>query len=277
MSEHDIRSQSRGREPFSTGRGGAGNMRQQSQPAEGSPAPRGREPVPAVVREAPTSVGRGGAGNFRSLSKSREPELGNYERNEDHTFSTGRGGLGNIHSTPEHSRSRSRGPDDTLSSTVGGRTPERSQSRGRNRILVHSTGRGGAGNITSLPEETVLDDEHERALSPPREQGVHSTGRGGVANITSLHEPGVEETDGVQHQQQQQFYSTGRGGAGNIARSSSRGPRSGSGRSASRDRDGKHQEQSAIGKFIDHITGHGHTHENEGFEGDRGRPNEKAF
>ena len=46
-------------------------MRQQVPNAvtEGSPAPRGRETVPAIHNEAPTSVGRGGAGNFRSPSK----------------------------------------------------------------------------------------------------------------------------------------------------------------------------------------------------------------
>ncbi|PAV15614.1 hypothetical protein PNOK_0847200 [Pyrrhoderma noxium] len=235
MSELDKRSQSRGREPFSTGRGGAGNMRQQVPNAvtEGSPAPRGRETVPAIHNEAPTSVGRGGAGNFRSPSK--EPERGNYERNDEHTFSTGRGGLGNIHSTPEHSRSRSRGPEDSVA------TPERSQSRTRGRIM-HSTGRGGAGNITRLPEESVLEDE--RAFSPPRDGQIHSTGRGGLANITALNEPHVESPPGTEGSGTgTQFFSTGRGGAGNIGRSSSRGP----GRSSSRGPENKHG-QSAIGR-----------------------------
>ena len=136
---------------------------------------------------------------------------------------------------------------------------------------MHSTGRGGAGNITRLPEESVLEDE--RAFSPPRDGQIHSTGRGGLANITALNEPHVESPPGTEGSGTgTQFFSTGRGGAGNIGRSSSRGP----GRSSSRGPENKHG-QSAIGRFVDHITGHAHEHNGPPYEGERGRPNEKAF
>lgn len=74
------RSQSRGRDAFSTGRGGVGNIRQTSLSrtrAElgSSPTPdvsvvRGREPVPAANSTTKIySTGRGGAGNIRSPSR----------------------------------------------------------------------------------------------------------------------------------------------------------------------------------------------------------------
>lgn len=79
MSALQERSQSRGREAFSTGRGGLGNIRPASTSAsrtrtESGPGPdgfsdsRGREPIAA----SPTrvySTGRGGAGNIRSPSR----------------------------------------------------------------------------------------------------------------------------------------------------------------------------------------------------------------
>jgi len=121
------RSVSRGREPvYSSGRGGAGNIRPgsasrgpASQPGRGpddfSPA-RGRELVDR--REEVTTTGRGGAGNIRSQSRdssaaiqgdillerqhTKEREASNVEQ----IYSTGRGGAGNM----SRSRSRSREP-----------------------------------------------------------------------------------------------------------------------------------------------------------------------
>lgn len=84
MTDNTSRSRSRGRELFSTGRGGAGNIHgSPSRGADGSqtrggynyeasPAPRGREPAPGV--EHITHVGRGGAGNIREASRPRESE-----------------------------------------------------------------------------------------------------------------------------------------------------------------------------------------------------------
>lgn len=88
MTDNTSRSRSRGREHFSTGRGGAGNIH--SSPPRGvngsqtragynyeaSPAPRGREPIPGG--ENVTHVGRGGAGNIRGASRPRESEYDPY-------------------------------------------------------------------------------------------------------------------------------------------------------------------------------------------------------
>ncbi|KAG6918462.1 hypothetical protein DXG01_014089 [Tephrocybe rancida] len=156
------RSQSRGRDVYqSSGRGGAGNIRQASASRDARPTDgpddfsvsRGREAVPTSPLKN-FSTGRGGAGNIRSPS--RDPtvasivEPGIAEESEvirthvaavaDGPFSSGRGGAGNILQT--QSRSRSRGPG-----------------------VVHSTGRGGAGNI--LPGtvgEAYVADEEERKV-----------------------------------------------------------------------------------------------------------------
>ncbi|KAF9445342.1 hypothetical protein P691DRAFT_805755 [Macrolepiota fuliginosa MF-IS2] len=75
MSTPVERSQSRGRDAFSTGRGGLGNIRQtslsrtraESGDPDNSSAVRGREPAPNPTKIY--STGRGGAGNIRSPSR----------------------------------------------------------------------------------------------------------------------------------------------------------------------------------------------------------------
>lgn len=128
------RSQSRGREVYSYGRGGAGNMRQTSGSRDARPTGsgptddhpkyiRGRELAPGSSLPI-YSTGRGGAGNFQSPS--RDPgstatpaypddhQLAKAHRSpsEDTFYSSGRGGAGNIHQSaqksPSQSRSRSR-------------------------------------------------------------------------------------------------------------------------------------------------------------------------
>jgi hypothetical protein len=87
--------------------------------------------------------------------------------------------------------------------------------------MMHSTGRGGAGNIHTGSTLTVeaLDEEERRRHAHP--EGIHSTGRGGAANLTAAHGPDVER---VSHHQGH-FESSGRGGVGNIRdRSTSREP-----------------------------------------------------
>jgi hypothetical protein len=213
-SEEQARSVSRGREYFqSSGRGGAGNIRRASasrEPVTDGPddfsSSRGREYAVNVDRIL--STGRGGAGNIRSPSRDpsgqrhETPGVTDYEQKviqdhlsaeQDAPYSSGRGGFGNM------SRSRSRGP--ALP------TP------------VHSTGKGGTGNIK--PGYGGFDDaddaerrEHAHA------GGIHSTGRGGLANLTEDPVPSVEHNA----YQPGEIHSSGRGGIGNI-RDTSREPR----------------------------------------------------
>ncbi|KAG6840494.1 hypothetical protein C0991_006364 [Blastosporella zonata] len=211
------RSQSRGREAFqSSGRGGAGNIRQASVSRDARPqdgpedfsAARGREPASVASPLKNFSYGRGGAGNIRSPSRdpaSATPsvvENAIAEENEvirahvaaaaEGPFSSGRGGVGNILS---NSRSRSRGPG------------------------VHSTGRGGAGNILpgTVADSYVaeLKDDEER-IKHAHEAGLHSTGRGGAANITASPDPPVEHL--VHTHTHGDYISSGRGGAGNMTK-----------------------------------------------------------
>jgi len=207
------RSLSRGRDALvSSGRGGAGNIRQASVSRDARPNSgpddfsdsRGREP-----RQEQThifSTGRRGAGNIRSPSRDvgvvrsgaddkdqKVIKTHILEDNEVGVHSTGRGGVGNIRGG---SRSRSRARD----------TP----------TPIHSTGRGGAGNLLPgvAPRE---DDERVSFASKSRhshEDDIHSTGRGGAANLTHVHSPPVEHSHHKHHHGD--YESTGRGGAGNI-------------------------------------------------------------
>jgi len=74
---------------------------------------------------------------------------------------------------------------------------------------------------SSDPEQIDIDDDEERLMHHTHTNGVHSTGRGGAANLTPAHAPGIE----VVHHHEAPFESSGRGGAGNIRdRSVSREP-----------------------------------------------------
>jgi hypothetical protein len=112
--------------------------------------------------------------------------------------------------------------EDTLHSTGRGgagniRSTSRSKSRGASSRLVspvRSTGRGGAGNIThgvTDVSELELEEEAERKEHFHTEQ-IHSTGRGGAANLTAVPEPLLEHHT----HPHPEYESTGRGGAGNI-------------------------------------------------------------
>ncbi|KAF5349194.1 hypothetical protein D9756_009521 [Leucocoprinus leucothites] len=218
MSDPQERSQSRGRDAFSTGRGGLGNIRQasastsRSRPDKGPDDfsdSRGREPL-ANSPDRIYSTGRGGAGNIRSPSRDpskppapapidaaeREIIRTHIAASQVEPVSTGRGGLGNI-----ASRSRSRGPQLTANP-------------------IHSTGRGGAGNILAgdAGAADVLDEAERKRLAAGHENApFHSTGRGGLANLASGPEPGVEKV--VHSPASHGPTSTGRGGAGNIKHS----------------------------------------------------------
>lgn len=174
---------------------------------------RGRELSPS---QKVTHTGRGGAGNVRSPS--REPGAIREELIQEReaieaakapadgaTFSTGRGGLGNIVANKSPSRERTGGRSVSrdppagkryTSSGRGGRgnihTPpvqsqqelekldedERVAAGGADHHELHSTGRGGAGNLTSAEDA----DAHPTA-EVPTEEGIHSHGKGGYGNI----------------------------------------------------------------------------------------------
>lgn len=156
------RSQSRGREFQSSGRGGLGNIRPSSTSRDrpvGGPddfsSTRGREP--AIEPTKIYSTGRGGAGNIRSPSRDHKEHIGpdthereivrehdRVEKDAPHSF--GRGGLGNI------SRSRSRGPAPA--------TPPK----------VHTPGRGSIGD-GSAP----IYEEQEQP-GKPRQSSEQSRG-----------------------------------------------------------------------------------------------------
>ncbi|SJL02147.1 uncharacterized protein ARMOST_05473 [Armillaria ostoyae] len=158
------RSQSRGREFQSSGRGGLGNIRPSSTSRDrpvGGPddysSTRGREP--AIEPTKVYSTGRGGAGNIRSPSRDHKEHIGpdSHEREivrehdrveKDAPHSFGRGGLGNI------SRSRSRGPAPA--------TPPK----------VHSPGRGSIGD-GSAP---IYEEQEQPSLGNPRQSTEQSGG-----------------------------------------------------------------------------------------------------
>ncbi|KAF8072327.1 hypothetical protein FPV67DRAFT_1560909 [Lyophyllum atratum] len=213
------RSQSRGRDVYqSSGRGGAGNIRQTSASRDARPSDgpddfsivRGREPLPASLKQT-FSTGRGGAGNIRSPS--RDPTTPNIAEEDtefirahiaaahDGPHSSGRGGAGNI------SRSRSRGP------ALYTQTPPTSGTP------IRSTGRGGVGNMI---DEAAVEGEDEIVVLRLREEegAVHSTGRGGAANMTHSPAPGIERLPSPPRLGE--YESTGRGGAGNIVKDRSR-------------------------------------------------------
>ncbi|KAF5323758.1 hypothetical protein D9619_012853 [Psilocybe cf. subviscida] len=254
------RSVSRGREAYSTGRGGAGNIRQQSfkSPSPASPTgnpnartglgpddfsvTRGREPAAfgrargvSPGSNGVYSTGRGGAGNLRSPSREAgraalnagvaqdEQVIRDYVEKQIHdgvSYSTGRGGAGNITS---RDRSKSQPRDAPLTTARAPHAAYNSQPQ------IFSTGRGGAGNIVQgdVAAAELLDGEERRRValsgSNAAPSQVHSTGRGGGGNITAQPVPPVEHAYGFGAEQDRgragrgAFESHGRGGAGNIA------------------------------------------------------------
>lgn len=211
----DHRSLSRGRDTFqSSGRGGAGNIRRSSQSREPHPFDgpddfshtRGREP--AVHPDRAYSVGRGGAGNIRSPS--RDPGSVRPVHPDVIAESEYEQGILREHAASEVVHSSGRGG-------AGNITRSRSRSRGPG-LALHSTGRGGAGNMLfgDGRSSDTLDQEERKKHHHP--EGIHSTGRGGTANMTNAHEPEVEPTH--HHAHHGEYLSSGRGGAGNIRSSS---------------------------------------------------------
>ncbi|CBQ70378.1 conserved hypothetical protein [Sporisorium reilianum SRZ2] len=145
---------------------GLGHHSHHSQKEQGGEA-RGRDPFIAT--------GRGGAGNIiRSPSRSRDrsgnaipPETVAAASLPHHLISSGRGGAGNV-------RSPSRDPIDRKKAAEAQAREDKLQEEYRQAEVkaVHSTGRGGAGNIAAAEEERGRG----------RDSNGSSTG-GGVAGL----------------------------------------------------------------------------------------------
>ncbi|KAH9896738.1 hypothetical protein C8Q73DRAFT_642931 [Cubamyces lactineus] len=266
-SSTDRRSVSRGREAFSSGRGGIGNMHRPSVDTASPVRANAGEPLsPVRGREATVdpervkSTGRGGMGNIRSGSRARSaskvPEnfpqtaslvsdqaanMAEYEKYR----SSGRGGLGNI------------------------KSQSKSKSRSRSRVAqVLSTGRGGVGNLQpgmNIDAELLAQLEEDERLMYAHEGGIHSTGRGGRANLTSLPSPPLEATPAHTHD----FEATGRGGVGNIrSRSASRGPGGSRSRSASRGPSQSKDRGSSLARMLNKVGLHHSGSRGEGGDDD---------
>ncbi|TKY85145.1 hypothetical protein EX895_006225 [Sporisorium graminicola] len=129
---------------------------------------RGRDPFIAT--------GRGGAGNIiRSPSRSRDrsgnaipPEAVAAASLPHHMISSGRGGAGNV-------RSPSRDPLDRKKAAEAQAREDKLQEEYRHHEVkaVHSTGRGGAGNIAATEEERGRG----------RDSNGSTGGGGGVAGL----------------------------------------------------------------------------------------------
>jgi hypothetical protein len=209
-------------EVISTGRGGAGNIRSPSRDAirgdaasiNSSPSPsraerRGRgydrDAISAIDTANDTGVhstGRGGFGNITrpdsvSRSRSREPGL----------HSTGRGGVGNLYTGD---------PIDRQILEV-----EESER------AAHQHPPGVYVRFPPIRHAKTIDNDNDNVYLFNR----HSTGRGGAANLTPGEVPYIEvpvDPHGANHPHathNHDYESTGRGGVGNIERSRSREPR----------------------------------------------------
>ncbi|KAF8477697.1 hypothetical protein DFH94DRAFT_755045 [Russula ochroleuca] len=171
-----------------TGRGGAGNFRSPSrEPATNGPEDysdtRGRDPISAHDPYVVASTGRGGAGNIRSPSRDAiHAENGTPE------------------TSPIRSELRGRGYDRDLISVI-----DNSHDTG-----VHSTGRGGIGNMTNSRPNS---QSRSRSREP-----AHASVRGGFGNVYAggPTEKTIEELDSAAHLKSRAVNSSGRGGAGNF-------------------------------------------------------------
>ncbi|OJT12373.1 hypothetical protein TRAPUB_11075 [Trametes pubescens] len=218
-----------------TGRGGMGNIRSGSRARSASKIPENLTQTNSLVSDQ--------AANLAEYEKYVIQQ--NVEATKARARSSGRGGLGNIKSDSK-SRSRSRAP----------KTPQ-----------ILSTGRGGAGNLQpgeNVDAEHLAQLEDEERLRYAHEGGIHSTGRGGRANLTSLPSPPPEPSSPHAHE----YEATGRGGAGNIlrSRSASRGPDHSRSRSASRGPSGSKDRGNSLARMLNKVILHQH-HDEPGTPG----------
>jgi hypothetical protein len=111
------------------------------------------------------------------------------------------------------------------------RSRSREPGQGDGVLGVHSTGRGGLGNIQIVEpsEKDIMEADETERTAVPHPPGMHSTGRGGMANLTpevpnpegSVHPHGADHPHATHTHD---YESTGRGGTGNISRDRSREP-----------------------------------------------------
>ncbi|KAG9013464.1 hypothetical protein FRB94_002538 [Tulasnella sp. JGI-2019a] len=187
----------RGREVFNTsdrvthaGRGGQGNVRSPSRDANKVVEDRLYEE--AIIRKRrqerenqPVSAGRGGTGNIsrdpsRSRSRVRDSHPPAYETG------VGRGGAGNIDEA-KHFRHLGQGEletidDDERIEAIRHEKRDHTGPHAHFGNLLHSTGRGGGGNITS----EASNQPNSTNVAPPAPGIVGHGGRGGAGNIEAV-------------------------------------------------------------------------------------------
>ncbi|CAE6426883.1 unnamed protein product [Rhizoctonia solani] len=228
------RSRSRGREFQSTGRGGAGNFVRSDSVSRVREDSIGQERGREVLPASKvTHSGRGGAGNIRSPSRDPEADMRALSRDREIIEDHRKAEEGQVHST-------GRG---------GYGNMDRSRSRSREPSkTVHSSGRGGFGNITAGDGHGLANLEEEERIHHAHVPQFHSSGRGGAGNVTAGAPPVPEvitpspATEGVQ------WRSSGRGGAGNMKPVHPVDPHG-----AAEEARGR-KEHGGIGGFIDRLT-----------------------
>ncbi|KAF8604685.1 hypothetical protein BDV93DRAFT_95267 [Ceratobasidium sp. AG-I] len=199
------RSRSRGRELQSTGRGGAGNfVRSESISRPRDDGSPGQERGREILpSNKVTHTGRGGAGNIRSPSRDPEADVRTLSREREIVEGHRQAEENQIHST-------GRGG-------YGNMDRSRSRSRGpAQHEPVHSSGRGGLGNIARGDGHDLANLEEEERAQHAHVPAFHSSGRGGAGNVVAGAGPPPELITPVQTPDGAQWRSSGRGGAGNI-------------------------------------------------------------
>jgi len=200
------------------------NERRQTSPADRSQS-RGREHV----------LTRSGLGSARTPSQSYDPD----SEPKEHSVPRGRGAVRNVPGVGTEDEDGSLGPQAAL----------------------HSTGRGGFANITSLRSPSVESPHPHDCDSAELE--LVSVGRGGAGNIRSRSRSQVRSAvESHPHVPTSNMISTGRGGVGNI-RDRSKSQARGEVTHAISERNSSVNEHETIDGHAD-TTAHKHGHGLEG-------------
>lgn len=196
------RSRSRGREFQSTGRGGAGNFVRSESVSRTREEGVGQERGREILpANRITHSGRGGAGNIRSPSRNPEADISELSREREIIEDHRRSEEGQVHST-------GRGG-------YGNMDRSRSRSREPSKTL-HSSGRGGFGNISAADGHGLANLEEEGRAHHAHVPEFHSSGRGGAGNVVAGAPPVPELITPSPTPEGVQWRSSGRGGAGNM-------------------------------------------------------------
>ncbi|KAF8689058.1 hypothetical protein RHS03_09313, partial [Rhizoctonia solani] len=228
------RSRSRGREFQSTGRGGAGNFVRSESVSRTHEDGVGQERGREILpANKVTHSGRGGAGNIRSPSRDPEADIRALSHEREIIEDHRRTEEGQVHST-------GRG---------GYGNMDRSRSRSREPSkAVHSSGRGGFGNITAGDGHGLANLEEEERVHHAHVPEFHSSGRGGAGNVTAGAAPAPEIIAPSPVAEGVQWRSSGRGGAGNMKPVHHADPHGVAEEGRGR------KEHTGIGGFIDRLT-----------------------